>query len=482
MKLRRVTIVSFKSFLWLLLSFLLVNMLVKSYFISKQQQKDKELREFALNKDKERFKQLIQRDKYENVNCESIFELNRQEIDKAKDILNKLRNETKIKKGSQDIPLLPDTNFVFGKSRCALFRDLRGYDKYQVSQFEREFPLAFTILTNENVEQFERFLRLIYRSHNVYCVHVDAKSSPEFIRAIRSIVQCFSNVFIASKLERVVYASFSRFQADLNCINDLLHLNEDTYLNENFGLTNQEEILQKKKLSNWKYLLNTASSEFPLRTNSELVKILHMYKSTNEIEVIKYISPRRIKIKYEIIQNEKGHDIFVRTNESNPQPPHGFKINKGYAYGAFSRQFIEYVMSNQKARDLIEWSRNTFSPDEFIWATLHTNLQFNPPGAYKPTNEKRINTVARFSGWSGEYDCKGKWRHSICLFSIEDLSKIYKLPHFILNKFSLSFEPIAYQCMEEIYFNRTMQQKKPDLNYYCEFHRNHFTQSLCADI
>jgi hypothetical protein len=207
-----------------------------------------------------------------------------------------------------------------------------------------------------------------------------------------------------------------------------------------------------------------------------------MYNGTNEVEIIKYISPSRIKSKFKTIQNEKGHEKFVQTNESNPEPPHGFNINKGYAYGAFSRPFIEYAINDAKAKDLIEWSRNTYSPDEFVWATLQTNLQFDPPGAYKETNEKRINTVARFSGCGGEYDCKGKWRHSICLFSIEDLPKIFKLPHFILNKFSLGFDPIAYQCMEKLYLTRAIHKKEPDLNYYCEFHANNFVQSLCPRI
>ncbi len=42
-----------------------------------------------------------------------------------------------------------------------------------------------------------------------------------------------------------------------------------------------------KKIVEWKYLLNTANSEFPLRTNYELTRILNMYNGSDEVEIIK---------------------------------------------------------------------------------------------------------------------------------------------------------------------------------------------------
>lgn len=64
------------------------------------------------------------------------------------------------------------------------------------------------------------------RPHNVYCIHIDAKSSIIFQSAIKSITQCFQNVFIATKLEKIVYAGFERLKADLNCMEDLIHFKE----------------------------------------------------------------------------------------------------------------------------------------------------------------------------------------------------------------------------------------------------------------
>jgi hypothetical protein len=91
-------------------------------------------------------------------------------------------------------------------------------------------------------------LKAIYRSHNIYCIHIDQKSDKTFKKAIESIVDCFENVFIVSKQENIVYAGFSRLKADLNCMNDLVHSPKKSFLKNDL----------KKKYFKWKYLINMA--------------------------------------------------------------------------------------------------------------------------------------------------------------------------------------------------------------------------------
>jgi hypothetical protein len=74
-----------------------------------------------------------------------------------------------------------------------------------------------------------------------------------------------------------------------------------------------------------------------------------------------------------------------RTAKKNSHPPDGLKIVKGSAYGAFSRNFVQFMIEDQRAKDLLEWSKKTFSPDEFFWATLHhtfANPHLNTPGGF----------------------------------------------------------------------------------------------------
>ncbi|CAF0812376.1 unnamed protein product [Brachionus calyciflorus] len=409
------------------------------------------------------FFERIQRITYE-VNCQSLIEWDEFEVRKAKRILFKLKNLnnehlTKINDVQKLglIPTLPNENYVFDKSMCKLFRELRGYDSYKITSFEKTFPIAFTILTYDNVEQFERLLRAIYRPQNVYCIHIDSKSPPLFHEAVKSIVQCFNNVFVSTKLERVVYAGFSRLKADINCMHDLISPNyEHAYLRE------------KNITSDWKYLLNMASSEFPLRTNYELARILQMFNGANDIEVITNMPMVRIQYSWKPKRKPNTtYEYMVRTKRLKAPIPHNYTIVKGLAYCSFSRKFIEYVLSNTYARNLLKWSEDTYSPDEWYWATLNYNTQFNPPGGFKDPKRTAIPTKARYIGWKNSYKCMGELRHNLCVFSIEDLPELVTRNEFFLNKFLLQYDPISYQCMEEWLNSKISLYQTVNIINYC---------------
>lgn len=186
------------------------------------------------------------------VSCQNLYESDPDELKHALALLADLKQPS----------LLSDQQYNITKDQCQFYRSERFNEQFhqEDSTINRLFPLAFTILMFENVEQFERLLRVIYRPQNFYCIHVDNDASVQVLQAVKAIVQCFDNVILASKQEKVLYATFSRLQADLNCMQDLI------------------------KYPAWKYLLNVANTELPLKTNSELVKILSIYRGYNDIE------------------------------------------------------------------------------------------------------------------------------------------------------------------------------------------------------
>lgn len=114
------------------------------------------------------FFKLIQRRKYSEIDCRLVIEWDENEIRKAKRLLYQLKNHGNMYR--KDIPLLLDSNFIFDRSMCRYYRSIRGYESYPTTKFEEEFPIAFSILTYNNVEQFERLLRIIYRPQNAYCI------------------------------------------------------------------------------------------------------------------------------------------------------------------------------------------------------------------------------------------------------------------------------------------------------------------------
>ena len=76
----------------------------------------------------------------------------------------------------------------------------------------------------------------------------------------------------------------------------------------------------------------------------------------------------------------------MHSGKKNPPVPHEIDIVRGSAYGIFSRGMVNYILTDEKAKDLLEWSRNTYSPDEHYWSTLHhtmSNPHLKTPGQYR---------------------------------------------------------------------------------------------------
>ena len=96
------------------------------------------------------------------------------------------------------------------------------YDWREITLEEENYPIAYSILAHHKTEQLLMLLAQIYSPQNAYCIHIDAKASNNMFEAVEAVVKCFPNVILASKRENVVYASFSRLQADINCMKDLL--------------------------------------------------------------------------------------------------------------------------------------------------------------------------------------------------------------------------------------------------------------------
>ncbi|XP_061197688.1 beta-1,3-galactosyl-O-glycosyl-glycoprotein beta-1,6-N-acetylglucosaminyltransferase 3-like [Saccostrea echinata] len=321
---------------------------------------------------------------------------------------------------------------------CENFFKVHDYNSFVVSNNELDFPIAYTILTHKDATQTEKLLRTIYRPHNIYCIHVDKHSNTTLLYALKSISNCLPNVFISSKLEDVVYAGFSRLRADLNCMSDLL---------------NQTAI-------KWQYVINLPSQVYPLKTNSEIVKILKIYNGISSIEsVYDEKSYYRCNESYSV-KNGK----MEATGKKKDPPPFNITVGKGSAYGVFSWSFVNYTINDDKAQVILNWLYDTYSPDEFFWATLASNKHLNVPGVLGFPDRKLW--IAASVTWQGSIDCHGKYVRDVCVFGIGDLNKLVSEKELFANKFYHDYQPLALQCMEEWYLNKSFSPVRLETYHY----------------
>ena len=157
---------------------------------------------------------------------------------------------------------VPDSFYIHAAESCDGFIASRHYITHHITDEERNFPIAFSILMYKDVAQVERLLRAIYRPQNHYCIHVDKKASRDTHEAITAISRCFENVIIAPRRLNIKWGHFSILEAEIICLKEL------------------------EKRPGWRYFINLTGQEFPLKINAELVKILKVYDGAVDVRFV----------------------------------------------------------------------------------------------------------------------------------------------------------------------------------------------------
>ncbi|XP_022310513.2 beta-1,3-galactosyl-O-glycosyl-glycoprotein beta-1,6-N-acetylglucosaminyltransferase 4-like [Crassostrea virginica] len=389
----------------------------------------------SFNKEADLNLQSVRRRLVHDVDCRRIIEGDDTEIFFAAELMKR-----------KEFNFITDDELRELAQNCEMFFKIFDYNRFIVSQEELDFPIAFSLIVHKNAVQIERLLRAIYRPHNVYCIHIDRKADSSLHDAIAAVIKCLPNVFIASKLENVIYAGYSRLQADINCMYDLLHYS---------GVK-------------WKYFINLPAQEYPLKTNAEIVKILKLLNGTCSIES-KYHKVFHYRVTQSYWENPKTLKVERRYLRKSP-PPHNMTVGKGSAYGAFSRRFVEFALNDERAQDLLKWTEDTYSPDETFWATLAINKHLGTPGIKYTASgvpDRRVWMTTNVAwGYRGNPGCFGQYVREVCVYGVGDLQRLVTEREFFANKFYHDFQPYALMCLEEWLFNKSATTLPFELYYY----------------
>ncbi|KAM4533125.1 beta-1,3-galactosyl-O-glycosyl-glycoprotein beta-1,6-N-acetylglucosaminyltransferase 4-like [Fundulus diaphanus] len=357
-----------------------------------------------------------------NISCKAIYDMDPVEVGKSLVIRRERIVEDK------------DESLISFTGNCPAFMKIRGYDNLCVSDEEKDFPIAYSLVVHKNAWMVERLLRAVYSPNNIYCIHYDQKSSAEFISAMEGLAGCLPNVFISSKRETVYYASISRLKADLNCLSDLL-------------------ISEVK----WKYVINLCGQDFPLKSNMELVSELKGLKGSNMLETSR---PSELKKQRFLFHHELQDASFeykklpVKTQQPKSPPPYDIKIFVGNAYFVLSREFVQFMNSSVVVREILTWSEDTYSPDEHFWATV-VRLP-GVPGEVSRSEPDITDLMSKTRLVKWQYleenlypPCSGQHVRSVCIFGAAELHWLLNYGHWFANKLDPNVDPILIQCLEE---------------------------------
>ncbi|XP_037346315.1 beta-1,3-galactosyl-O-glycosyl-glycoprotein beta-1,6-N-acetylglucosaminyltransferase 7 isoform X2 [Pungitius pungitius] len=305
-----------------------------------------------------------------------------------------------------------------------------------LSREEEDYPLAFIVTVHKELELFVRLLRAIYMPQNVYCIHVDRKAPAEYKAAVLKLVGCFKNTFLSSRSEIVTYAGFSRLQADFNCMTDLA-----------------------RSKTAWRKVVNLCGQDFPVMSNLELVRYMQSkeWRDRNMTPGVK--QPRTMMHRTQLRHKEitGSHVARAGSRLTKAPPPHNLQVYFGTAYYALTREFVDFVLKSPVAQDLLEWSKDTFSPDEHYWVTLS---HIAAPGSYPDGGwEGKIRAIKwRDQEGTSHSGCKGHYIRDICIYGMEDLPWIINSNSMFANKFERDTFPEALDCLEQWHRTKVLNQ------------------------
>ncbi len=346
---------------------------------------------------------------------------------------------------------------------------LRGElsSNFFVSAKERTFPIAYAINVDREPNQILQFLRVIYRPHNLHCLHYDSKSSSHTKQIMNNIAGCFGNVIIPRRIEAVYWGWHTIQDAFFNCFSDL--------------------VLARGKYP-WRYVTTLCGMEVPLRTNAEIVDMLEPLNGTSSVQMVGASGQDDSKYKWKWTLNRVTGWV-TRRDSPLPPIPYGLKVYKSWAYVALSHQFVQYLLCSPEATALRDYMKDVRIPEENTFAMLF--MRPSTPGGYRPEHKDRIFPVVSLIWLDGDHRgllkrlylmlfpqtvCAGSKRHNICLVQARDLHRLSYRPgitaldemdsynlnpnvgrHYegrdrgplFHNKFSMAQDRVVMECMQQ---------------------------------
>uniref|UniRef100_A0A7E4VIZ7 Nucleotid_trans domain-containing protein n=1 Tax=Panagrellus redivivus TaxID=6233 RepID=A0A7E4VIZ7_PANRE len=317
---------------------------------------------------------------------------------------------------------------------CEAIKTRNYFPNHAYSAAEALFPIAYARIVYKNYLFHEMELSATYSPQNAYCFAIDSKANETFKIRMHALSNCLPNVIIADNEYDVDSAGHNMNRVHLSC-------------------------LQKLSKYNWRYVFLLQNFDAAIKTNAEMVQILHWYDGANDVEVSPMLSGR---VNYSLDWRLGNLGLYKNSslNMINSQ-----NVNISFAKGlnqcSLSREMVDVVLNDFNLTKMMNYLDSmSYGVDETLFPTLNAMDFLKVPGGFTTKCIKErisVETMTRRSNWvwSAADKCKsGIIRHNICILGVENLKELTKWPQLFANKFQPSKDFGAYVCWREWMFNR----------------------------
>uniref|UniRef100_A0A7I5E8W6 Glycosyltransferase family 92 protein n=1 Tax=Haemonchus contortus TaxID=6289 RepID=A0A7I5E8W6_HAECO len=304
---------------------------------------------------------------------------------------------------------------------------------------EIPFGVAHVRIVYESYDFIEEELAASYHPQNVFCYSVDKKAPYYFNLQIEFLSSCFPNVFVSPVRFSVTSRGHYQNHAYHECLKLLVHI------------------------PGWEYLIRMQNYDIMLKSVYETVSIFQALHGRNDISVTD-CDPRRWdhSAKWDL----RSLNLYPEgSNVTLPDSNVTLKIACGVVQTSLSRAAVKWMVETVNLTTLLDQlnADGVYGTDEILMASLRATPELDMPGRNSSScsniskRRKYPSFFTRFTAWNkSKVPCLSQMiRHEICIFGIEDLSRLSSRYELLANKILPYFDYAVVDCLHELLFNRT---------------------------
>ncbi|XP_071060182.1 xylosyltransferase 2 isoform X2 [Pseudochaenichthys georgianus] len=312
--------------------------------------------------------------------------------------------------------------------QLAISNQVQSVGELDNSLFKVENPVrvAFVLMVHGRaVRQLKRLIKAIYHQDHFYYIHVD-KRSGYLHREVLQIAQQYPNIRTTPWRMVTIWGGASLLKAYLRSMQDLLNM------------------LDWK----WDFFINLSATDFPTRTNDELVSFLSQQRDKNFLKSHGRENARFIKKQgLNRLFHECDNHMWRLGERSIPE---GLEVSGGSDWFALTRRFVEYVINSQ---DVLVSGLKQF----YTYALLPAESFFHTVLGNSHMCDTLVDNNLRVTNWNRKLGCKCQYKHIVdwcgCSpndFKPQDLIRIQQLtrPTFFARKFESSVNQEAIDILD----------------------------------
>ncbi|XP_067313602.1 xylosyltransferase 2 isoform X1 [Pseudorasbora parva] len=295
-----------------------------------------------------------------------------------------------------------------------------------LSKVENPVRVVFVLVVHGRaVRQLKRLLKAIYHKDHFYYIHVDKRSN-YMHREVLQMAEIYPNVRATPWRMVTIWGGASLLKAYLRSMHDLLSM------------------LDWK----WDFFINLSATDFPTRTNDELVAFLSQNRDKNFLKSHGRENARFIKKQgLDRLFHECDNHMWRLGERSIPE---GLEVSGGSDWFSLTRKFVEYVVNS---KDELVTGLKLF----YTYALLPAESFFHTVLGNSLMCDTLVDNNLRVTNWNRKLGCKCQYKHIVdwcgCSpndFKPSDLIRIQQLtrPTFFARKFESTVNQEAIEILD----------------------------------